>query len=137
MAAIFPLGQRCSRERAWSAGFAMTWVVVAVMLFCDRDVAPIFGHLSALAGGGPDETRSPRRRASWRSPCRAWRPRTRPSPRLAADPVAAGQPPPAVVLRFDQTVTITTRAIEVFTAGGHKVSGPPSRPAAAAASVPR
>jgi hypothetical protein len=31
----------------------MTWVVVAVMLFCDRDVAPIFGHLSTLAGGGP------------------------------------------------------------------------------------
>ena len=28
------------------------------------------------------------------------------------------------MLRFDQTVTITTRAIEVFTADGHKVSGP-------------
>jgi copper transport protein len=33
-------------------------------------------------------------------------------------------PPPAVVLTFDQTVTITSRAIEVFTADGHKVSGP-------------
>ena len=36
---------------AWNAGFAMTWIVLAVMLFCDRDVAPIFGHLSPLAGG--------------------------------------------------------------------------------------
>ena len=34
------------------------------------------------------------------------------------------KPPTAVVMRFDQTVTITPRAIEVFTAGGHKVSGP-------------
>ena len=33
------------------------------------------------------------------------------------------KPPVAVVMRFDQTVTITPRAIEVFTAGGHKVSG--------------
>jgi len=28
----------------------MTWIVLAVMLFCDRDVAPIFGHLSQFAG---------------------------------------------------------------------------------------
>ena len=34
------------------------------------------------------------------------------------------KPPTAVVMRFDQTVTITPRAIEVFTAGGRKVSGP-------------
>ena len=34
------------------------------------------------------------------------------------------KPPTAVVMRFDQTVTITSRAIEVYTAGGHKVSGP-------------
>jgi copper transport protein len=33
-------------------------------------------------------------------------------------------PPKAVVLRFDQTVTITPGAIEVFTTGGHKVSQP-------------
>ena len=33
-------------------------------------------------------------------------------------------PPKAVVLRFDQAVTITSRAIEVYTASGHKVSGP-------------
>jgi copper transport protein len=34
------------------------------------------------------------------------------------------KPPTAVVMRFDQTVTITPRAIEVFTGGGHKVSRP-------------
>jgi hypothetical protein len=52
VAAIFPLGQALQPRRfAWSAGFAMTWIVVAVMLFCDRDVAPIFGHLSKFAGG--------------------------------------------------------------------------------------
>jgi copper transport protein len=32
-------------------------------------------------------------------------------------------PPKAIVLRFDQAVTITSRAIEVFTASGRKVSG--------------
>jgi hypothetical protein len=32
------------------AGFATTLVVTAVLLYCDRDVAPIFGHLSELAG---------------------------------------------------------------------------------------
>ena len=25
-------------------------IALAVMLYCDRDVAPIFGHLSPLAG---------------------------------------------------------------------------------------
>src|SRR3954454_19141271 len=54
VAAIFPLAQTLQPRRgAWSAGFALTWVVLAVMLFCDRDVAPILGHLSDLAGGGP------------------------------------------------------------------------------------
>jgi hypothetical protein len=50
-AAIFPIGQTL-RPRAfgWNAGFAMSWVTVAVLLYCDRDVAPIFGHLSPLAG---------------------------------------------------------------------------------------
>jgi hypothetical protein len=52
VAAIFPLGQVLQPSRiGWRAGFAMTWIVLAVMLFCDRDVAPIFGHLSELAGG--------------------------------------------------------------------------------------
>ena len=52
VAALFPLGQALRpRQQVWRAGFAMTWVVLAVLLFCDRDVAPIFGHLSDLAGG--------------------------------------------------------------------------------------
>jgi hypothetical protein len=51
VAAIFPLMQALQPRRAiWGAGFATTWLVLAVMLFCDRDVAPIFGHLSELAG---------------------------------------------------------------------------------------
>jgi hypothetical protein len=52
VAAIFPLGMTLRPRRfVWNAGFAMTWVVLGVMLFCDRDVAPIFGHLSDFAGG--------------------------------------------------------------------------------------
>jgi hypothetical protein len=38
------------RRRAWPAGVALTLVVVSVFLFADRDVAPIFGHLSQRAG---------------------------------------------------------------------------------------
>ena len=59
VAAIFPLGQVLQPRRfAWSAGFAMTWIVLAVMLFCDRDVAPIFGHLSRSRGRRRDEAAS-------------------------------------------------------------------------------
>ena len=49
--ALFPLVQ-AFRPRSVPAavGFAATFVVMAVMLFADRDVAPIFGHLSHLAG---------------------------------------------------------------------------------------
>jgi hypothetical protein len=51
VAAVFPLG-RVLRPRsvAFGSGFALTFVVLAVLLYCDRDLAPIFGHLSALAG---------------------------------------------------------------------------------------
>jgi hypothetical protein len=31
-------------------GFALSVIAVSIMLYCDRDVAPIFGHLSPLAG---------------------------------------------------------------------------------------
>jgi hypothetical protein len=50
-AAVFPL-VRCMRPRSTVAatGFALTFVVLAVLLYCDRDVAPIFGHISELAG---------------------------------------------------------------------------------------
>jgi hypothetical protein len=52
VAALFPVGQALRPRRVvWSAGFAATFVVVAILLYCDRDVAPIFGHLSDLAGG--------------------------------------------------------------------------------------
>ena len=38
------------RSHALAAGFAMIFVVLSVLLFTDRDTAPIFGHLSPLAG---------------------------------------------------------------------------------------
>lgn len=38
------------RSTVFSAGFALTFVVIAVFLFSDRDLAPVFGHLSPLAG---------------------------------------------------------------------------------------
>jgi hypothetical protein len=54
VAAVFPLGAAIRPRKAlWGWGFAATWVALAVMLFADRDVAPIFGHLSDLAGRTP------------------------------------------------------------------------------------
>jgi hypothetical protein len=54
VASVFPLGDALRpRRAAWAYGFAATWLLLAVMLFADRDVAPIFGHLSELAGGRP------------------------------------------------------------------------------------
>jgi hypothetical protein len=38
------------RSGVLRSGFAAVLVAVSVMLFCDRDVAPVFGHLSPLAG---------------------------------------------------------------------------------------
>ena len=38
------------RSPALQSFFALSIVLVAVMLYCDRDVAPVFGHLSPLAG---------------------------------------------------------------------------------------
>ncbi len=51
LAAVFPLG-RALRPRSilFGAGFALTFVAIAVILYADRDLAPIFGHLSPLAG---------------------------------------------------------------------------------------
>jgi hypothetical protein len=49
-ASLFPLAQALQPRRAiWKAGFALTFVAVAILLYADRDVAPIFGHLSELA----------------------------------------------------------------------------------------
>ena len=51
VSALFPLLQ-AFRPRSLTAatGFATTFLVVAVLLYCDRDTAAIFGHLSQYAG---------------------------------------------------------------------------------------
>ena len=49
--AVFPLLQALRpRSLVAAAGFAATVLAVSVMLYSDRDVAPIFGHLSSYAG---------------------------------------------------------------------------------------
>jgi hypothetical protein len=51
VAAAFPfLRSVRPRSQTAAAGFALTFVVIAVLLYCDRDVAPVFGHISELAG---------------------------------------------------------------------------------------
>ena len=51
VASVFPLARSVRpRSNFAAAGFALTFVVIAVMLYCDRDVAPVFGHISQLAG---------------------------------------------------------------------------------------
>ena len=51
VAAIFPLARAVRpRSQVVATGFALTFIVVSVMLYCDRDVAPVFGHISELAG---------------------------------------------------------------------------------------
>jgi len=50
--ALFPLGQALRpRQVVWRAGFALTFVLLAILLFADRDAAPIFGRYGV--GGGP------------------------------------------------------------------------------------
>jgi hypothetical protein len=42
---LFPLMQAVRpRDVAWRLGFALTFVLLAVLLFADRDAAPIFGR---------------------------------------------------------------------------------------------
>lgn len=51
VAALFPLAQAFQPRRVvWRAGFALTFVALAVLLYTDRDNAEIFGH---FAGVGP------------------------------------------------------------------------------------
>jgi hypothetical protein len=51
LAALVPLALVWRpRSAVLQSCFALSIVVVSVMLFCDRDVAPVFGHLSPLAG---------------------------------------------------------------------------------------
>jgi hypothetical protein len=40
------------RSVALGSAFALVFVVIAMMLYADRDVAPIFGHLAPSAGQG-------------------------------------------------------------------------------------
>jgi len=49
--AVFPLA-RALRPKlvAANVGFALLFVVIAVALYADRDLAPVFGRLSPLAG---------------------------------------------------------------------------------------
>jgi hypothetical protein len=52
VAALFPLGAAFRPRRAvWSTGFALTFVILAVMLYSDRDAAPIFGHFEGFVSG--------------------------------------------------------------------------------------
>ena len=51
VAALFPVGRALRpRQPVWSAGVAVAFVVIAVLLFADRDSAEIFGRFGA---GGP------------------------------------------------------------------------------------
>jgi len=51
IAAVVPLGLVFRpRSATLQSAFALVFVVVAAMLYCDRDLAPVFGHLSPLAG---------------------------------------------------------------------------------------
>ena len=48
---LFPMAQAIRpRQVVWRAGFALTFVLLAVLLFADRDAAPIFGRFGL---GGP------------------------------------------------------------------------------------
>ena len=50
-ASLFAIGRALRRRSlVFESGFALTFVLLAVFLYCDRDLAPIFGHLSPLAG---------------------------------------------------------------------------------------
>jgi len=49
--ALFPLGRAVQpKPLVWRAGYALTFVLLAVLLFADRDAAPIFGRFGL---GGP------------------------------------------------------------------------------------
>ena len=50
--ALFPLGRAVQPSRmVWRTGYALTFVLLAVLLYADRDAAPIFGRFGI--GGGP------------------------------------------------------------------------------------
>ena len=48
--ALFPLGQALRpRWPLWRTGFALTFVLLALLLFADRDSAPIFGRFGGAS----------------------------------------------------------------------------------------
>ena len=48
--AVFPTARVfVPRPGVWQGGVAVTLLAIAVLLYCDRSVAPIFGHLSDAA----------------------------------------------------------------------------------------
>jgi hypothetical protein len=52
VASLCPLAQALRpRQVVWRTGFAVTFLLLAVLLFADRDAAPVFGRFGA--GGGP------------------------------------------------------------------------------------
>jgi hypothetical protein len=50
VASLFPLGRAFQPQRRalWGTGFALTFVLLAVMLYADRDSAAIFGHFGEI-----------------------------------------------------------------------------------------
>lgn len=54
LGALFPLLEPLRPKLTiWRLGLATTFIATAVLLYCDRDIAPIFGHFSDLAGSAP------------------------------------------------------------------------------------
>ena len=50
-ASLFPAGQALRPSRLlWRAGFALTFVALAGLLYADRDAASIFGHFGEAVG---------------------------------------------------------------------------------------
>ncbi|HLX19219.1 MAG TPA: hypothetical protein VKR23_03615 [Gaiellaceae bacterium] len=50
-ASVFPITQAFRpRSIVAATGFACTFLVIAVFLYCDRDAAPVLGHFSQYAG---------------------------------------------------------------------------------------
>ena len=123
--ALFPLAQRAPAALdARRAGFALTFVAVAVLLYCDRDLAPIFGHLSRSRGCRTDETarRSLAVLAALALPASALRPRDArceqfPAFRQELSDVAA-----AVVARASTSRDAAADSILVLDAAGGSTS---------------
>jgi hypothetical protein len=51
VAALFPIGQAVQPRKAiWGAGFAISFIALAALLYADRDVASVFGHFGEALG---------------------------------------------------------------------------------------